>query len=46
MEDKQEIWNNRDDYLGKIVKYQHFSHGAVDLPRHSKFLGWRDPADM
>ena len=44
--DKQEIWDNRDSYLGKIVKYQHFSHGAVDLPRHSKFLGWRDPGDM
>lgn len=44
--DKQEIWDHRDTYLGKIVKYQHFSHGAVDLPRHSKFLGWRDPGDM
>lgn len=44
--DKQEIWDNREKYLGKIVKYQHFAHGAIDKPRHSKFLGWRDPADM
>lgn len=45
-EDKQEIWDNQEKYLGKLAKYQHFSHGAVDKPRHSKFLGWRDPADM
>lgn len=46
MEDKQAIWNDRGHYLGKIVKYGFFSHGVVDLPRHSKFLGWRDPSDM
>src|ERR1700726_127091 len=46
MEAKQEIWDHRDAYLGKLVKYQHFAHGAIDKPRHSKFLGWRDPADM
>lgn len=45
-EDKQEIWDNQEKYRGKIAKYQHFSHGAVDKPRHGKFLGWRDPADM
>jgi|SRR5579864_102235 len=46
MEDKQAIWDDRERYLGKYVKYGYFSHGVVDLPRHSKFLGWRDPADM
>lgn len=45
-EEKQAIWDNRDDYLGKLVKYQHFAHGAVDKPRHSKFLGWRDRSDL
>ena len=44
--EKQSMWDRQDEFLGKIVKYQHFSHGAVDLPRHSKFLGFRDPADM
>lgn len=44
--DKKEIWDNRDAYLGKLVKYQHLAHGAVDKPRHSKFLGWRDPSDL
>lgn len=45
-EDKQYIWDNQDKFLGKLAKYQHFAHGAVEKPRHSKFLGWRDPADM
>lgn len=45
-DDKQTIWNNRDDFMGELVKYQHLAHGAVDKPRHSKFLGWRSRADM
>lgn len=44
--DKQEIWDNRDAYMGKLVKYSHFAHGAIDKPRHSKFLGWRDADDL
>lgn len=45
-EDKQKIWDCQESYLGKLVKYQHFGHGAIDKPRHSKFIGWRDPSDM
>lgn len=44
-EDKQTIWNDQGSYLGKLVKYQHLAHGAIDKPRHSKFLGWRDARD-
>lgn len=44
--DKKEIWDHRESYLGAFVKYSHFGHGAVDKPRHSKFLGWRDKDDM
>lgn len=44
--DKDKIWVAQDYYLGKIVKYGFFSHGVVDLPRHSKFLGFRDKADI
>lgn len=44
--DKKEIWDHRESYLGAFVKYQHFGHGAVDKPRHSKFIGWRDKDDM
>jgi DNA ligase 1 len=45
-EDKQEIWNERESYVGRYVKYAHLAHGAIDKPRHSKFLGFRDASDM
>lgn len=44
--EKQAIWDGRDGYTGLIVKYSHFGHGAIDKPRHSKFLGFRDPRDI
>lgn len=44
-EDKQAIWENRDQYVGRTVKFKHFSHGAKDRPRHPVFLGWRDEDD-
>jgi DNA ligase-1 len=43
---RQEIWDNKDQYLGKLVKYKYFSHGVKDLPRHPVFQGFRDPDDM
>ena len=45
-EDLQEIWDNRDKYLGKIVKYQYQMVGTKDLPRIPSFQGFRDPRDM
>ena len=43
---RQEIWENKDQYLGKLVKYKYFSHGVKDLPRHPVFQGFRDPDDL
>lgn len=45
-EDLQEIWNNRDAYLGKIVKYQYQLVGTKDNPRIPSFQGFRDERDM
>jgi DNA ligase-1 len=39
------IWNNRDKYLGQLVKYKHFPVGGKDLPRHPVFIGFRDRSD-
>lgn len=41
-----EIWNNKEKYLGKYVKYKYFPQGVKELPRHPVFLGFRDPDDM
>lgn len=45
-EQKQTIWNDRDAYHGKVIKYSHFAVGAVDKPRHAKFIGWRNADDV
>ena len=43
---RSEIWNNRDQYLGRWAKIKSFLIGVKDLPRFPVFLGWRDPIDM
>lgn len=43
---RDKIWNNRDKYLGKLVKYKYFPQGVKELPRHPVFLGFRDGDDL
>lgn len=42
---KQEIWNNRDSYINKLVKYKYQSVGVKDAPRFPVFLGFRSKLD-
>lgn len=44
---RQEIWDDRDKYMDKIVRYRHFNiSGAKDKPRFPSFDGFRDKDDM
>jgi DNA ligase-1 len=43
---RQEIWDNRDEYLGKLVKYKYQEAGMKDKPRFPIFLGFRHEDDM
>lgn len=43
---RQEIWDNQDLYVRKIIKYKYQKHGSKDLPRLPVFLGFRDKADL
>lgn len=43
---RHKIWDDRDAYLGKIIKYKYLPVGTIDKPRHPVFLGFRDPIDM
>lgn len=43
---RKELWDNKDNIIGKVVKYKFFAYGAVDKPRHPVFLGFRDKRDM
>lgn len=40
--DREEIWQNREAYLGRMLTYKHFPHGAKDAPRHPVFKFWRE----
>jgi DNA ligase-1 len=42
----QELWNNKEKYIGKLVKYKFFQHGVKELPRHPVFIGFRDEDDV
>ena len=35
---RKEIWENRYEWIGKIVKYKHFAVGAVEAPRFPIFI--------
>lgn len=43
---KQRIWNNRQDYLGAIVKFKYQAYGTKDKPRIPVFLGFRHKDDL
>jgi DNA ligase-1 len=43
---RDEIWNNKEKYLGRLIKYKYFPQGVKDLPRHPVFLGFRDSDDL
>ena len=45
-EQRQEIWDNRDKYLGKLASVRYMSVGLKDRPRIPSFIGWRDNDDM
>jgi len=46
LELRKHIWDNRETYLGKIVKYRYQAIGVKEAPRIPVFLGFRDPIDM
>ena len=43
---RQEIWNNKEAVLGKLVKFKYFAVGVKISPRFPVFLGWRSELDM
>lgn len=43
---RQEIWENRDQYIGKVVKYRYQETGVKTKPRFPSFIGFRSREDM
>jgi DNA ligase-1 len=46
LEMRKEMWDNKDKYIGKIIKYKSQPTGVKDAPRFPTFLGFRDEDDM
>lgn len=43
---RKSIWEDRESYIGKLVKYKYQPTGQKDKPRFPVFLGFRDERDM
>jgi len=43
---RQAIWDNRDAYLGAVVKYRYQEIGVKDKARIPVFIGFRDKTDL
>jgi len=43
---RQDIWDNRDMYIGQLAKIKYQAIGVKDKPRFPSFLGWRDTDDL
>lgn len=45
-EQRQEIWDNKESYLGKLASVRYMSVGQAVLPRVPSFQGFRDEDDL
>lgn len=46
LEKRKEIWDNKSEFIGKIIKYRFQSVGVKELPRFPSWLGFRDERDI
>lgn len=44
--ERERIWAERDEYLGKLAKIKYFAHGIKAVPKLPSFLGIRDERDV
>lgn len=40
--EKEEVWKNKDSYIGRMIEYKGMQVGAKDVPRHPVMLRFRD----
>jgi len=45
-ETRLRLWRQRDELIGRVVKFKYFLTGAKEAPRFPVFLGFRDADDM
>jgi DNA ligase-1 len=40
------IWDHQEEFLGRLIVVRHFPHGAKDLLRFPRFVGFKDKMNM
>ena len=45
-EERQEIWDNQEMYLGRTLKFRYFDYGGYDQPRFPIYIGIRSQEDI
>ena len=45
-EQRQLIWDNQEDFIGKYLKFRYFAYGIKDKPRQPRAIDIRDPIDL
>jgi DNA ligase-1 len=43
---RKKIWDNREAYTGKVIRYRYLPIGTIDAPRHPIFVGFRHEDDL
>ncbi len=44
--ERTDIWNNKNDYIGKIAVFKTLTVGVLEAPRNPSFVGFRDIDDL
>ena len=44
-EEKEEVWKNRESYIGRMIEFRGMLVGAKDLVRHPVFVRFREDRD-
>lgn len=42
---RREIWEHKENYIGKMIEYKCMVYGSKNFPRHSNFLRFREDRD-
>lgn len=43
--EKEQVWKNKESYIGKVIEYKGMLIGAKDVPRHPVFVRFRNDKD-
>lgn len=45
-EERVWIWQHKDSFVGRVLTFRHLTIGEKDVPRHGRFMRWRDSVEM